>query len=300
MKGVMEEQSSRRRVPGPAPMSRQREEYARLVARGVSNAEACRIVGVNRRTGTRWRYGHTVPDRDGSVRQYPAMVTVTLEGPARSARYLSEQERGVIADRRRAGESMRSIARELGRDVSTVSRELGRNGDEQGRYRPSAAHRLASARLARPRYRQIAVDRSLAHPPRDSGRFTHRYGTASPPMSAHLWAHQPRCEQAWHPVERQRAPSGPPCTPARSCPRLPCPNGSKVSGGAVLGSCRKVQTHSRLSRLDAVERLSDPVQPIERCESVVVEVHSAQSRFRRDCDLLGQVPGVSAVRRHRP
>jgi hypothetical protein len=36
-------------------MSRQREEYARLVARGVSNAEACRIVGVNRRTGTRWR-----------------------------------------------------------------------------------------------------------------------------------------------------------------------------------------------------------------------------------------------------
>lgn len=158
----MEEQSSRRRVPGPAPMSMEREEYARLVARGVSNAEACRIVGVNRRTGTRWRYGRTVPARDGSERQYSAaMVTVMLEGPARSARYLSEQERGVIADRRRAGESMRSIARELGRDVSTFSRELARNGDEQGRYRPAAAHRLATARLARPRDRKVAVDRSL-------------------------------------------------------------------------------------------------------------------------------------------
>lgn len=158
----MEEQSSRRRVPGPAPMSRQREEYARLVARGMSNAEACRVVGVNRRTGTRWRYGRIVPARDGSERQYPAMVTVTLEGPARSPRYLSEQERGLIADRRRAGESMRSIARELGRDPSTVSRELARNRDEQGRYRPSAAHRLATARLARPRDRKVAVDLSLA------------------------------------------------------------------------------------------------------------------------------------------
>ena len=42
----MEEQSSRRRVPGPAPLSRQREEYARLVARGVSNAQAGRRVEV--------------------------------------------------------------------------------------------------------------------------------------------------------------------------------------------------------------------------------------------------------------
>lgn len=64
----MEEQSSRRGVPGPAPLTRQREEYAKLIARGVSNSEACRLVGVNRKTGTRWRYGRTIPARDGSER----------------------------------------------------------------------------------------------------------------------------------------------------------------------------------------------------------------------------------------
>ena len=41
------EQVARKRgVPGPAPLAAQREEYARLVARGGgSNAEACRGVG---------------------------------------------------------------------------------------------------------------------------------------------------------------------------------------------------------------------------------------------------------------
>ncbi len=41
-------------------LSGKREQFARLIAHGVSNAEACRIVGVHRRTGTRWRYGRTV------------------------------------------------------------------------------------------------------------------------------------------------------------------------------------------------------------------------------------------------
>jgi len=158
----MEEQSSRRGVPGPAPLSRQREEYARLIARGVSNAQACRIVGVNRRTGTRWRYGRAVPARDGGERHYPAMIASTKDAPSRSPRYLSEEERGLIADRLRAKATLRAIARELGRHVSTVSRELARNRDEQGRYRPSAAQAMATARLARPRDRKVAADRSLA------------------------------------------------------------------------------------------------------------------------------------------
>jgi IS30 family transposase len=89
------------------------------------------------------------------------MVTMAVDGPTRSSRYLSEDERGLIADRHRTGASMRSIARELGRAPSTVSRELARNTDEQGRYRPSAAHRSATARLARPRERKVAADRSL-------------------------------------------------------------------------------------------------------------------------------------------
>jgi len=44
-----------RGVPGVAPQPAKREQYAALIAKGVGNAEACRIVGVNRRTGKRWR-----------------------------------------------------------------------------------------------------------------------------------------------------------------------------------------------------------------------------------------------------
>ena len=150
------------KVPGPSPLTRQREKYTRLIARGVSNAEACRLVGVNRRTGTRWRFGRTVPAREGTGRHYPAMIESTNQARPRSARYLSEQERVVIADRRRSRVSMRGIARELGRDVSTVSRELARNSDEHHRYRPFAADRMATTRLARPRPRKVAADPALA------------------------------------------------------------------------------------------------------------------------------------------
>ena len=34
------------------------EQFARLIRQGVSNAEACRRVGINRRTGTRSCRGH--------------------------------------------------------------------------------------------------------------------------------------------------------------------------------------------------------------------------------------------------
>jgi IS30 family transposase len=42
--------------PGVA-LTEKRERFARLIGQGVSNAQECRLVGVNRRTGTRWRYG---------------------------------------------------------------------------------------------------------------------------------------------------------------------------------------------------------------------------------------------------
>jgi hypothetical protein len=46
--------------PGPAPQTAKREQYAALIARGVNYSEACRIVGINRRTGKRWRHGRTI------------------------------------------------------------------------------------------------------------------------------------------------------------------------------------------------------------------------------------------------
>jgi IS30 family transposase len=91
------------------------------------------------------------------------MSEINTAAAQRSEWYLSEDERGVIADRLRAGTSTyRAIARELGRAPSTISREVARNRDELGPYRPSAAQRLATARMARPRARRLAGDRSLA------------------------------------------------------------------------------------------------------------------------------------------
>ena len=142
--------------PGPVPLTARRQEFAGLIARGVSNSGACRMVGVNRRTGTRWRYGRTVTSSSGAELHYQPMTTTTA---LLSARFLSEDERVVIGDRVRAGSSLRAIGGELGRPASTISREVHRNGDaESGHYRPFAAHRLALARLARPRERRLAGD----------------------------------------------------------------------------------------------------------------------------------------------
>jgi len=118
-----------------------------LIARGVSNSEACRLVGVNRRTGTRWRYGRTVTSSSGAELHYPPMATTRTA--CLSARFLSEDERVLIADRVRAGASLRAIGRELVRLASTVSREVRRNRDEAGRYRLFTAHRMALRRLVR-------------------------------------------------------------------------------------------------------------------------------------------------------
>jgi transposase, IS30 family len=136
--------------PGPAPQTAKRERFAALIARGVSNSEACRIVGINRRTGKRWRHGRTITSSNGRRLHYAPVIDSRMREI--SARFLSEEERVVIGDRRRAGHSMRSIARELGRDPATVSRELRRNRDpDRDVYRPFHAHRLAAQRRARPR-----------------------------------------------------------------------------------------------------------------------------------------------------
>ena len=98
--------------------SRLRRELAGLIASGVSNSEACRFVGVNRCTGTRWRYGRTVISSSGAELHYPPMATTRTT--CLSGRFLSEDERVLIADRIRAGASLRAIGRYLGRPASTV------------------------------------------------------------------------------------------------------------------------------------------------------------------------------------
>jgi hypothetical protein len=85
----------------------------------VSNSEAYPILGVNRRTGNRRRHGRTITTHDGR-RLHNAPVITTTTRPI-SPRFLDEDEGVAIADLRRAGHTIRAIARQLRRDPSTVA-----------------------------------------------------------------------------------------------------------------------------------------------------------------------------------
>ena len=86
---------------------------------------------------------------------------VQNNGAGRGARFFSEDERVLIGDLLRAGQSVRSIAVRLGRSPSTISREVRRNSSEAGNYRPFTAHRMALARRPRPRPGRLAHDKPL-------------------------------------------------------------------------------------------------------------------------------------------
>jgi len=113
-----------------------------LMAAGSTLQAACDAVGVNRRTGRRWRQatGGQVPRKK----------------PDPLGRYLSLEERLRIADLRLAGNGVRAIASEIARSPSTVSRELRRNGSQPGarkvvKYAPYAAQKRAELRGRRPK-----------------------------------------------------------------------------------------------------------------------------------------------------
>lgn len=149
---------SRMSHPGRA-LTEKQDWFVRLIAQGVSNSEACRIVGISRRTGQRWRLGRTIRNTAGEVVHYPP---VPIAAPrARHPRYLSLAERAVIADMRREDRTVREIAVAIGRSPATVSRELRRNADHRGRYLPHTADRLATERVPRPRKRRLLVDVEL-------------------------------------------------------------------------------------------------------------------------------------------
>ncbi len=81
-----------------------------------------------------------------------------LAAKAISPRYLSEDERILIADLCQEGRSIRAIAREIGRAASTVSRERARNGPRDGPYRPFDAHRRPTTRRVKPRARRLETN----------------------------------------------------------------------------------------------------------------------------------------------
>ena len=122
--------------------------YWQLLQSGVGTVEACKLVGIMRKTGYRWRaeVGGIAPPR--------------LADAMRSHRYLSLLERQRIAALRRQGVSIREIGRRLDRNASTVSRELRRNVAEhdRGEYDAHVAHSRARTRGSRPGRSRLATD----------------------------------------------------------------------------------------------------------------------------------------------
>ena len=65
-----------------------------------------------------------------------------------SQRFLSQDERVVIADLFRTGALIRQIAQQIDRSTSTISREIRNYSDPAtGRYQPFAAHKQSAERL---------------------------------------------------------------------------------------------------------------------------------------------------------
>lgn len=145
---------------GRKKLLREREAYFQLMQQGLSNNKACQVVGINPKTGRRWRNGR-IADRKQKVAPpiRPAMP------PSGASRYLHENERIYIADRLREKGTIRAIAAELGRSPSTISREIRRNRTVgtrgQWHYRPHAAQARADARRPRPKPGKIGQNPEL-------------------------------------------------------------------------------------------------------------------------------------------
>jgi IS30 family transposase len=159
---ILEGVLSTRRVakgPGRRRQSAKREQFMRLLARGWTVAAAHREVGASRSTGNRWKNGYNLYRRGelvGVVAALDPVVERTI-----SARFLSADERVEIADRLRAGESIRAIAAALGRAPSTISREIRRHGRGDGVHRPFEAQRVPAKKRCRPRQLRTHTNRAL-------------------------------------------------------------------------------------------------------------------------------------------
>jgi IS30 family transposase len=126
-------------------------EYWRLLGTGIGTAAACRLTGIGRKTGYRWRA------ESGGV------APVRLAETERHGRYLSLLERRRIAALRAQRMGVREIARAIGRAPSTVSRELRRNllVHDRNRYDGELAHARARQRARRTRPTVIGLDEAL-------------------------------------------------------------------------------------------------------------------------------------------
>lgn len=144
-------------------LAARRLHYLELVRSGINFTQAARTVGVSKRTGKVWRNGRpraTGRNEKSSVDWYRGDMDIPKEV---HSRYLSQDERIIIADMRLSGKSLIEIANALGRNKSTISREVRRNTDPRSnKYMPYRAQQLSTARLKRPKPRKV-IDYAPLH-----------------------------------------------------------------------------------------------------------------------------------------
>lgn len=139
------------RSPGrPEPSRAVQRQFWRLIATGITSAEAALKVGVSVPVGMRW------------FRHAGGMPPISLAEP--SGRYLSFAEREEIALLHVQKVGVRDIARQLGRDPSTISRELRRNAatrSGKSEYRALVAQWKAQQAAKRPKSAKLVVNPRL-------------------------------------------------------------------------------------------------------------------------------------------
>ena len=125
-------------------------QFWRLIATGITSAEAAIAVGVSVPVGMRW------------FRHAGGMPPISLAEPF--GRYLSFEEREEIAILRAKDKGVREIARAIGRDPGTVSRELRRNAATRGgkqEYRAGVAQWKAQQAAKRPKTAKMVTNKRL-------------------------------------------------------------------------------------------------------------------------------------------
>lgn len=137
--------------PGrPDPSRATQRQFWRLIATGITSAEAALKVGVSVPVGTRW------------FRHAGGMPPISLTEP--TGRYLSFEEREEIAILRAKNQGVREIARSIGRDPGTVSRELRRNAATRSgkqEYRAGVAQWKAQQAAKRPKIAKLVTNERL-------------------------------------------------------------------------------------------------------------------------------------------
>lgn len=152
-----------------------RAQYLQLRESGLNRADAAARVGAHLITARDWDQGI---QRMHGGRLYPdgrfvhyatgriIMVDMSVPNPRPDLsaleprlhpRYLTLEDREMIADLHQEGTSIRAIARALVRPASTIKRELDAHRAPNGRYRANQAHRAAAATRARPKPAKLAT-----------------------------------------------------------------------------------------------------------------------------------------------